>query len=125
MLNDDFPEHTGKSRTPHALGGSPTVVHLNVADVDAAWQRAVKAGAEVTMPLADQFWGDRYGSLRDPQGHEWSMSGGHGKKLSEAEITKGAKKAFAKKTAPAASRKRAYSKPKAKTAVAGAGTKKR
>ena len=74
MLNDDFPEYSGKPRTPQALGGSPVVIHLNVSDVDASWQRAVKAGAEVTMALADQFWGDRYGSLRDPHGHEWSMS---------------------------------------------------
>ena len=95
MLNDDFPEYSGKPRTPQALGGSPVVIHLNVPDVDAAWQRAVKAGAEVTMALADQFWGDRYGSLRDPHGHEWSMSSAKSK-LSDAEVQKAAVKAFSK-----------------------------
>lgn len=107
MLNDDFPEYCGgKSKTPRALGGSAAVIHLNVSEVDAAWARALKAGAEVVMPLADQFWGDRYGMLRDPQGHEWSMSGIHdNKKLSQAEIDKGAEKAFAKKPSSSTSTK--------------------
>ena len=103
MINDDFPEYTGKPQTPRALGGSPVTLHLSVPDVDAAWQKAVKAGAEVTMPLADQFWGDRYGKLRDPFGHEWSLSANKNKKLSDAEIRKGAEKAFGKPRAtPAA-----------------------
>ncbi|MBI1207916.1 MAG: VOC family protein [Azospirillum sp.] len=75
MLCDDFPEYCGgTSRAATALGGSPVTLHLNVADVDAAFARAVAAGAEVTMPLADQFWGARYGTLRDPFGHSWSLS---------------------------------------------------
>ncbi len=74
MLNDDFPEYSGgKSRTPKALGGSPVTIHLQTPDVDALWQQAVAAGAEVEFPLADQFWGDRYGILRDPFGHSWSL----------------------------------------------------
>ncbi|KUI11587.1 hypothetical protein AU193_19535 [Mycobacterium sp. GA-1285] len=74
MLNDDFPEmNDGKSVTPEALGGSPVTIHLTVDDVDAKFQRAVDAGATVVMPLDDMFWGDRYGELRDPFGHLWSL----------------------------------------------------
>jgi PhnB protein len=74
LLNDDFPEmNDGKSSTPKALGGTPVTIHLVVIDVDTQFQRAVDAGATVVMPVADQFWGDRYGVLRDPFGHQWSM----------------------------------------------------
>lgn len=74
MLNDDFPEMSGgTSMTPKALGGSPVTIHLVVTDVDSQFQRAVDAGATVVMPVEDQFWGDRYGVLRDPFGHQWSM----------------------------------------------------
>lgn len=74
MLNDDFPEmNDGKSVTPEALGGSPVTIHLTVDDVDAKFQKAVDAGATVVMPLDDMFWGDRYGELRDPFRHVWSM----------------------------------------------------
>src|SRR5689334_11277823 len=74
MLNDDFPEMSGgRSMTPKALGGTPVTVHLVVTDVDKKFQHAVDAGATVVMPLQDQFWGDRYGVLQDPFGHQWSM----------------------------------------------------
>jgi len=74
MLNDDFPEmNDGKSATPEALGGSPVTIHLTVTDVDAKFQQAIDAGATVVMPVDDMFWGDRYGELRDPFGHLWSM----------------------------------------------------
>jgi PhnB protein len=74
MLSDDFPEMTGgKSSTPEALGGSPVTIHLQMADVDKFWERAVAGGVTVTMPLADQFWGDRYGQFTDPFGHKWSV----------------------------------------------------
>ena len=74
MLNDDFPEHTGgTSMTPTALGGTPVTIHLTVTDVDDKFQQAVDAGATVVVPLEDAFWGDRYGVLRDPFGHRWSM----------------------------------------------------
>ncbi len=74
MLCDDFPEMAGgKSRTPKALGGSAVTIHLQVDDVDAQWKQALAAGATVEFPLADQFWGDRYGIVRDPFGHSWSM----------------------------------------------------
>jgi PhnB protein len=74
MLNDDFPEHRGgKSMTPTALGGTPVTIHLTVTDVDSKFQQAIDAGAAVLAPLEDAFWGDRYGVLRDPFGHQWSM----------------------------------------------------
>jgi len=69
MLSDDFPEYQGG---PSARPGG-TTLHLSVDDADAIWNRALAAGAEVKMPLDDQFWGDRYGQLRDPFGHSWSI----------------------------------------------------
>lgn len=71
---DDFPEWAGKSFTPKSIGGSPVAIHLEVPDVDAAWKRALDAGAEVVHALEDTFWGARYGELRDPFGHRWSLS---------------------------------------------------
>jgi uncharacterized glyoxalase superfamily protein PhnB len=59
---------------PKMLKGSPVNIHLYVEDADAAMARAVKAGAKVTMPVADMFWGDRYGKLEDPYGHHWSLA---------------------------------------------------
>jgi PhnB protein len=74
MLNDDFPDfNDGKSSTPKALGGTPVTIHLQVPDVETAFQRALDAGAVVVAPLEDQFWGDRYGMVRDPFGHQWSL----------------------------------------------------
>src|ERR1700710_1544127 len=74
MLNDDFPETcSGKSMTPKSLGGTPVTIHLTVTDVDNKFQRAVDAGATVVMAVEDQFWGDRYGVLADPFGHNWSL----------------------------------------------------
>lgn len=91
MLNDDFPEMTdGKSMTPTALGGSPVSIHLTITDVDAKFQKAVDAGATVVMPLEDAFWGDRYGELRDPFGHLWSM-GQPVREVSEQEIAEAVK----------------------------------
>ncbi|BBZ31798.1 VOC family protein [Mycolicibacterium confluentis] len=75
FLNDDFPEYNdGKSSTPSALGGASVTIHLHGPDVDARFKRAVEAGATVVAPLEDQFWGDRYGVLRDPFGHQWSLA---------------------------------------------------
>ena len=93
MLSDDFPEHMGRSRTPEAFGGSPVTLHLHTDDVNSLWEKAVAAGAKVTMPLADQFWGDRYGQFTDPFGHSWS-AGQTIKKVSEEELVAGAKPAF-------------------------------
>jgi uncharacterized glyoxalase superfamily protein PhnB len=72
FVNDEFPEHGVLS--PPAIGGTPVTLHLYVEDVDAFFTRAVNAGAEVLMPVADCFWGDRFGILRDPFGHKWSVA---------------------------------------------------
>lgn len=89
MLNDDFPEMSGGSTTPRALGGSPVTIHLTVPDADQAFDRAVDAGATVAQPLEDQFWGDRYGVLVDPFGHRWSI-GQHIRDVSLDEIREAA-----------------------------------
>jgi len=72
MLVDEMPEWGALG--PKSLKGTPVTIHLYVEDVDALVARAVKAGAKVTMPVADQFWGDRYGKLEDPFGHHWSVA---------------------------------------------------
>lgn len=71
MICEEFPD---MCRSPQSLGGSPVVLHFYVEDADTFFAKAVKAGATPTMPLADQFWGDRYGKLKDPFGHEWSIA---------------------------------------------------
>lgn len=72
MLVDEMPEWGALG--PKSLKGSPITLHLYVEDVDAAVEKAVAAGARITMPLADMFWGDRYAKLEDPFGHSWSMA---------------------------------------------------
>lgn len=72
-LNDDYPEYWGKSRTPKAFGGSPVVLHLNVANCDEAFRRAVDAGAKGIMGPSDMFWGARYAQVVDPFGHTWAL----------------------------------------------------
>jgi uncharacterized glyoxalase superfamily protein PhnB len=72
MLVDEMPEWGALG--PKALKGSPVTIHLYVDDVDAFAARAVKAGAKITMPVEDMFWGDRYGKLEDPFGHHWSLA---------------------------------------------------
>lgn len=72
MLAEECPEWG--SLGPKSLKGSPVVIHLMVPDVDATVAQAVTAGATVTMPVADMFWGDRYGQLLDPFGHRWSIA---------------------------------------------------
>ena len=70
MLSDHFSEMAHGDYTPPAA----VTLHLQVDDADAWWNRAVEAGATIVFPLADQFWGDRYGQLRDPFGHTWSIA---------------------------------------------------
>lgn len=72
MLVDEFPEQGNVS--PKTLGGTPVSMHLNVPDADAVHAAAVAAGAENLMDVALQFWGDRYGRLRDPFGHVWAIA---------------------------------------------------
>jgi uncharacterized glyoxalase superfamily protein PhnB len=92
MLCDEFP---GMERwvSPQSLDGTTVALHIWCEKVDAAFKRAVKAGARVSMPLADMFWGDRYGRVTDPFGHEWSL-GAHIRDLTPAEITKAAEAYF-------------------------------
>jgi PhnB protein len=72
MLSDAFPQSTTKA--PTELGGTTAGVFLYVEDVDAVVKKAVDTGATVTMEVADQFWGDRFGSITDPFGHSWSIA---------------------------------------------------
>ena len=71
MLVDDSPQMGIPG--PKALKGSPVIVHLYVENADAFVARAQAAGAKITMPVTDMFWGDRYGQLEDPFGHRWSV----------------------------------------------------
>jgi uncharacterized glyoxalase superfamily protein PhnB len=72
ILNDEFPELGALApQSPH---GSGFAIHIYLPDVDPIFERAVAAGARVRMPLADAFWGDRYGQLMDPFGHKWSLA---------------------------------------------------
>ena len=72
MLSDAFPGAT--SRPPTELGGTTAGAFMYVEDVDAVVKRAVESGATITMEIADQFWGDRFGSITDPFGHSWSIA---------------------------------------------------
>jgi PhnB protein len=92
MLADEFPEFGTVS--PQSIGGSGTGLHIYVEDVDSSFDRAVKAGATVEMPVADMFWGDRYGKLVDPFGHKWSIAT-HTADLSMEEMDRGMKEAMA------------------------------
>jgi PhnB protein len=92
MLVDSFPEFSAKG--PQALGGSPVTLHFYTTDADSAFERAVSAGCTVMMPLADMFWGDRYGKVKDPFGHEWSIATKI-KNMSPEEMEKAQKAAFA------------------------------
>lgn len=83
MLVDEFPQMGALG--PKSLKGSPVTIHLFVEDVDAFAKRAVRAGAKMTMPISDMFWGDRYGQLEDPFGHRWSMAT-HVRDMSPKEI---------------------------------------
>jgi uncharacterized glyoxalase superfamily protein PhnB len=92
MLSDEFPEMGGKGG-PQALGGTTVNLHLYVSNVDAAFARATAAGAKVIMPLADMFWGDRWGKVVDPFGHEWGFAM-HQEDLSPEEMARRAEEAF-------------------------------
>lgn len=72
MLGDEMPEQG--ARGPKTIGGTPVSFFIYGDNVDAAWKRAVDAGATPIMPLADQFWGDRTGCLEDPFGHHWWLA---------------------------------------------------
>ena len=78
---------------PKARGGSSVTIHLQVEDVDAVVERAVAAGAKITMPVDDMFWGDRYGQIEDPFGHSWAVAT-HVREVSPEELQEAARKMF-------------------------------
>ena len=90
MLVDEFPDWG--SFGPKSLKGSPVTLHLYVEDVDAFVAHAAAAGAKITMPLQDMFWGDRYCKLEDPFGHQWSIAT-HVRDVSPDEMQQAAQKA--------------------------------
>jgi len=92
MVADTFPQSSTKA--PSELGGTTAGVFLYVEDVDAVVKQAVDAGATVTMEVADQFWGDRFGSIKDPFGHSWSIAT-HVEDVPEEEMAERAKEAMA------------------------------
>ena len=91
MLGDEMPDHGG--RGPKSLGGTPVGFFVYKEDVDAAWKRAIDAGAKEIMPLADQFWGDRAGCLEDPFGHRWWLAQ-HMRDMTPEELRKAAESFF-------------------------------
>jgi PhnB protein len=94
MLGEECAEMDAKS--PQTVGGSSVGIHIYTEDVDAAFARAIKAGAKSTAPVTDMFWGDRFGKLQDPFGHTWSIAT-HTKDLSPDEMAEAAQSAFATK----------------------------
>ena len=88
MLADEQPQFGALS--PQSTGGAGMGLHIYLEDVDSAFDRAVKAGAKVEMPVGDMFWGDRYGKLADPFGHKWSIAT-HKADLSAEEMERGMK----------------------------------
>jgi PhnB protein len=92
MLNDEFPEWGTLS--PLSTAGSGVIIHFYTDNVDEAFDRAVSAGAQVKMPLMDQFWGARYGLVADPFGHKWSLAQ-HIKDPSPEEMERGKDAALA------------------------------
>jgi PhnB protein len=84
-LSDEYPELG--ARSPKAFGGSPVTLSVYVEDVDAVFERALKAGAKVLRPVEDQFYGDRSGQFEDPFGHRWSV-GAHIEDVSPEEMAK-------------------------------------
>src|SRR4029077_1740224 len=93
MMSDEFPEFG--SLSPESVGNTSMGLHIYVDDVDASFDRAVSAGAKVEMPVMDQFWGDRYGRLKDPFGHKWSIAT-HKKDMSADEMERSMEEAMSK-----------------------------
>jgi PhnB protein len=91
MIADEFPDLGVLS--PQSLGGTYSALHIATDDVDALWQRAIDAGAEIHQPLADMFWGDRHGQIIDPFGHRWGLSQ-HLRDVPDDEIIKVAAELF-------------------------------
>ena len=97
MLADEMAQ--GGARSPRSLGGTTVGIFLYVPDVDSAFKQAVSAGAKAEVPVADMFWGDRYGKLTDPFGHSWSLAT-HKEDVSPEEMKKRMKQAMEKMAQP-------------------------
>ncbi|MGI0064716.1 MAG: VOC family protein [Nitrosopumilaceae archaeon] len=91
MMSDEFPDMGCSS--PISIGGTAVILHLYVEDADKIFNQAVKAGAKVTMPIMDAFWGDRYGQVMDPDGHSWAIAT-HKKDMSPEEMRKAGEEFF-------------------------------
>jgi PhnB protein len=91
MVADEFPEAGVLS--PLSVGGTSVVLNISTDDVDALWQCALDAGAEVLHPLADAFWGERHGQITDPFGHRWGLSQ-HIRDVPHDEVVRAAAEAF-------------------------------
>jgi len=88
-------ERAPECLSPKSRGGTSVSLYLYVDNADAAFDRAVKAGCTVKMPVSDQFWGDRFGQVEDPFGHQWSFAT-HKQDLSKDQIAQNAKAFFEK-----------------------------
>ena len=97
MMGDENPAAENCGKSAETLGSSPISLYLYVPNVDAAFKQAVAAGAAATMPVADMFWGDRAGQIKDPFGYSW-MIATHKQDLTNDEIRKGAEAFFAQMT---------------------------
>ena len=98
MMGDEMPGAENCAKSAETAGSSPISMYVYVPDADAAFKQAVAAGAAVNMPVADMFWGDRAGSLKDPFGYSW-MVATHKQDLTNDEIQKGAEAFFAQMAA--------------------------
>jgi PhnB protein len=102
FISDEFSESEGGScKSPQTLGGTSVRITLQVDDADQTVERAVAAGARVLMPVADMFWGARYGKIVDPYGHEWGINQ-QVKEQSDEETAAQAEEFLAKRQEPAA-----------------------
>ena len=99
MMGDEMP-NAKCSKSAETTGSSPVSFFIYVPDADAAFKQALTAGAVEIMPVADMFWGDRCGTLKDPFGYSW-MIGTHKRDLTNDEIKKGAETFFAQMTGKA------------------------
>jgi PhnB protein len=100
MLSDPFPQSSVKP--PKELGGTTVNIFLYVDDVDTTVQQAVDAGATISMPVEDQFWGDRFGTITDPYGHSWGIAT-HVEDVPPEEMAERAKTAMAEMAAASGS----------------------
>jgi PhnB protein len=94
MLSDEFPGPGKAVRSPESLNGVTSALFMYVEDVDTQFKKALDAGAQVDMPVADMFWGDRYGRVVDPFGHVWALAT-HKQDLTADEIRKAGQAAMA------------------------------